>query len=50
MKRNAKRYKEEQIIYALRQVEGGRKIAEVIRYVDRHRIKPSAVLQAVSIS
>ena len=27
--RNGKRYKEEQIIYALRQVEGGRKIAEV---------------------
>ena len=31
MKTNGKRYKEEQIIYALRQVEGGRKIAEVCR-------------------
>ena len=31
MKRSRKRYKEEQIIYALRQVDGGRKIAEVCR-------------------
>ena len=31
MKKNGKRYSEEQIIYALRQVEGGRKIAEVCR-------------------
>lgn len=31
MKSKGKRYKEEQIIYALRQVEGGRKIAEVCR-------------------
>ena len=34
MKKNGKRYKEEQIIYALRQVEGGRKIAEVCRELD----------------
>ena len=31
MKKNGKRYKEEQIIYVLKQVEGGRKIAEVCR-------------------
>ena len=31
MKRTRKRYKEEQIIYALRQVDGGRKIAEICR-------------------
>ncbi|MBK1859951.1 transposase [Cerasicoccus arenae] len=31
MKKNGKRFKEEQIIYALRQVEGGRKIADVSR-------------------
>ena len=31
MKRSRKRYKEEQIIYALRQVDSGRKIAEVCR-------------------
>jgi putative transposase len=31
MKKNGKRYSEEQIIYALRQVEGGRKIADVCR-------------------
>ena len=31
MKKNGKRYSEEQIIYAVRQVEGGRKIAEVCR-------------------
>jgi len=31
MKKHGKRYREEQIIYALRQVEGGRKIAEVCR-------------------
>ena len=31
MKKNGKRYSQEQIIYALRQVEGGRKIAEVCR-------------------
>ncbi|WP_269538019.1 transposase [Cerasicoccus fimbriatus] len=31
MKKNGKRFKEEQIIYALRQVEGGRKIADVCR-------------------
>ena len=31
MKRNGKRYKEEQIIYALRQVDGGRRIADVCR-------------------
>ncbi|MFB9899566.1 transposase, partial [Cerasicoccus arenae] len=33
MKKNGKRFKEEQIIYALRQVEGGRKIADVCREV-----------------
>ena len=31
MKSRGKRYSEEQIIYALRQVDGGRKIAEVCR-------------------
>lgn len=31
MKKKGKRYSEEQIIYALRQTEGGRKIAEVCR-------------------
>lgn len=31
MNKHGKRYKEEQIIYALRQVEGGRKIGEVCR-------------------
>ena len=31
MRKNGKRYKEEQIIYALRQVEGGRRIADVCR-------------------
>ena len=31
MKTKGKRFREEQIIYALRQVEGGRKIAEVCR-------------------
>ena len=31
MKKNGKRYREEQIIYALREVQGGRKIAEVCR-------------------
>ena len=31
MKNKGKRFREEQIIYALRQVEGGRKIAEVCR-------------------
>lgn len=31
MKRNGKRYKEEQIIYALRQVDGGRRIGDVCR-------------------
>ena len=31
MKANGKRYKPEQIIYALKQVEGDRKIAEVYR-------------------
>ena len=31
MKKKGKRYSEEQIIYALRQVDGGRKIAEVCR-------------------
>lgn len=31
MKSRGKRYSEEQIIYALRHVEGGRKIAEVCR-------------------
>jgi hypothetical protein len=31
MTKNGKRYKEEQIIYAFRQVEGGRKIAEMWR-------------------
>ena len=31
MIRSRKRYKEEQIIYVLRQVDGGRKIAEVCR-------------------
>ena len=31
MKKTGKRYSEEQIVYALRQVEGGRKIAEVCR-------------------
>lgn len=31
MKRNRKRYNQEQIVYVLRQVEGGRKIAEVCR-------------------
>ena len=31
MKSKAKRYNKEQIIYALRQVEGGRRIAEVCR-------------------
>lgn len=31
MKKKSKRYSEEQIIYALRQTEGGRKIAEVCR-------------------
>ena len=31
MKKNGKRYSEEQIIYALRQVEGGRKIGEICR-------------------
>jgi putative transposase len=31
MKRTRKRYKEEQIIYALRQVAGGRRIAEICR-------------------
>ena len=29
MKKNGKRYKEEQIIYALRQVDGGHKIMDV---------------------
>lgn len=33
MKTKGKRFKEEQIIYVLRQVEGGRKIAEVCREV-----------------
>ncbi|MBK1858786.1 transposase, partial [Cerasicoccus arenae] len=33
MKKNGKRFQEEQIIYALRQVEGGRKIADVYREV-----------------
>ena len=31
MKKNGKRYREEQIIYALREVQGGRKIAAVCR-------------------
>ena len=31
MKRNGKRYREEQIIYVLKQVEGGRRICEVCR-------------------
>ncbi len=31
MKNKGKRYNKEQIIYALRQVEGGRRIAEVCR-------------------
>lgn len=31
MKKNGKRFSQEQIVYALRQVEGGRKIAEVCR-------------------
>ena len=31
MKKHGKRYGEEQIIYALRQVEGGRRIGEVCR-------------------
>ena len=31
MSKQGKRYKEEQIIYALRQVDGGRKIADVCR-------------------
>lgn len=31
MNKHGKRHSEEQIIYALRQVEGGRKIAEVCR-------------------
>ena len=31
MKKKGKRYSEEQIIYALRQVDGGRRIAEVCR-------------------
>ena len=31
MKKHGKRYREEQIIYALREVQGGRKIAEVCR-------------------
>ena len=31
MKSKGKRYNKEQIIYALRQVEGGRRIAEVCR-------------------
>jgi len=31
MKSKGKRFREEQIIYALRQVDGGRKIAEVCR-------------------
>ena len=31
MKKNGKRYRDEQIIYALREVQGGRKIAEVCR-------------------
>jgi len=31
MKKNGKRFNQERIIYALRQVEGGRKIAEVCR-------------------
>ena len=31
MKKNGNRYREEQIIYALRQVDGGRRIAEVCR-------------------
>lgn len=34
MKTNLKRYQQEQIIYALRQVEGGRKIAKVYREMD----------------
>ena len=31
MSSNGKRYKQEQIVYILRQVEGGRKIVEVCR-------------------
>jgi putative transposase len=31
MKRTQKRYNQEQIVYVLRQVEGGRKIADVCR-------------------
>ncbi|KAF0093279.1 MAG: ISEch12 OrfA [Puniceicoccaceae bacterium 5H] len=31
MKKQGKRYKQEQIIYALKQVGGGRKIAEICR-------------------
>ena len=33
MRKNGKRLKEEQIIYGLRQVEGGRRIAEVCREI-----------------
>lgn len=34
MKKKGKRYSEEQIIYALRQVDGGRRIAEVCRELE----------------
>ena len=37
MKSKAKRYNKEQIIYALRQVEGGRRIAEGCREVRGER-------------
>lgn len=34
MSKKGERYREEQIIYVLRQVEGGRKIAEVCREIE----------------